>query len=62
MNLGEDTDTTGCVAGGLAGLIYGKKGIPAEWLEVLVKKEELIDIATRFAGFCDQQSRTLSPT
>jgi ADP-ribosylglycohydrolase len=27
VNLGEDTDTTGCVAGGLAGLIYGKKGI-----------------------------------
>ena len=60
MNLGEDTDTTGCVAGGLAGLIYGKKGIPAEWLEVLVKREELDDLSKRFAAFCRQESCTLS--
>jgi ADP-ribosylglycohydrolase len=62
VNLGDDTDTTGCVAGGIAGLIHGEENIPDDWLEVLVKKEELIDIAKRFAGFCDQQSRALSPT
>jgi ADP-ribosylglycohydrolase len=60
VNLGNDTDTTGCVAGGLAGLIYRKKGIPAEWLEVLVKREELDDLSKRFAAFCRQEPRTLS--
>ena len=25
VNLGGDTDTTGCVAGGLAGVVYGMK-------------------------------------
>ncbi|WP_245897345.1 ADP-ribosylglycohydrolase family protein [Hymenobacter nivis] len=32
VNLGSDTDTTGVVAGGLAGLAYGEAGLPAEWL------------------------------
>ena len=28
VNLGEDTDTTGTITGGLAGLIYGFESIP----------------------------------
>ena len=32
VNLGSDTDTTAAVAGGLAGIMYGLEGIPAEWL------------------------------
>lgn len=56
VNLGDDTDTTGCVAGGLAGLIHGQRKIPAEWLKVLVRREELMDLAGRFAEFCLQQS------
>ncbi|MBD0259675.1 MAG: ADP-ribosylglycohydrolase family protein, partial [Cytophagales bacterium] len=36
VNLGEDTDTTGAVTGGLAGLRYGTAVIPGEWLEGLV--------------------------
>ena len=35
VNLGDDTDTTGAIAGGLAGLYYGVDGIPAEWIEVI---------------------------
>lgn len=35
VNLGDDTDTTACVAGGLAGILYGFKGIPTEWVETL---------------------------
>jgi len=53
VNLGDDTDTTGCVAGGIAGLIHGEESIPAEWLEVLVKREELAQIAKCFAEFCE---------
>ena len=39
VNLGSDTDTTACVAGALAGAVYGYKAIPEEWLEVLRGKE-----------------------
>lgn len=33
--LGNDTDTTACIAGGLAGLLYGEDGIPPRWLAAL---------------------------
>lgn len=49
VNLGEDTDTTGAVAGGLAGLHYGYESIPEEWIDELQKKEEIRDLARRFA-------------
>lgn len=39
VNLGEDTDTTAAIAGGLAGLSYGMDGIPAEWLSALARKD-----------------------
>ena len=45
VNLGEDTDTTAAVAGGLAGLIYGMEGIPSAWLKIL-KNRELIEQIT----------------
>ncbi|HET9111685.1 MAG TPA: ADP-ribosylglycohydrolase family protein [Ktedonobacterales bacterium] len=31
ISLGNDTDTTACVTGGVAGLRYGARGIPAAW-------------------------------
>lgn len=34
--LGNDTDTTATVAGGLAALAYGLSSVPAEWLELLI--------------------------
>lgn len=39
VNLGEDTDTTAAVAGGLAGIVYGYEAIPEEWLETLRGKD-----------------------
>jgi ADP-ribosylglycohydrolase len=33
ITYGDDTDTTACVAGGLAGIYWGQRGIPAEWIE-----------------------------
>lgn len=33
--LGRDTDTTACIAGSWAGLVYGEAGIPAPWREAL---------------------------
>ena len=48
VNLGDDTDTTACVAGGLAGILYGYEGIPAEWIEAL-RGKDVID-ASLFGG------------
>lgn len=39
ISLGEDTDTTACVAGGIAGLYYGVQQIPEIWLQQLRGKE-----------------------
>lgn len=33
--LGEDTDTTACIAGGVAGVAFGVEAIPADWLAAL---------------------------
>lgn len=35
VNNGQDADTTGALAGGLAGAYYGLAGIPPRWLDVL---------------------------
>lgn len=39
VNLGGDTDTTACVAGGLAGAYYGIEAIPENWLRILRGKD-----------------------
>lgn len=49
INLGEDTDTTGAVTGGLAGLLYGVDNIPAHWKQQLARKEDIEDLAERLA-------------
>lgn len=50
VNLGLDTDTTGAVTGGLAGLYYGFKNIPEEWIIKLARKKDIDDLADRMAG------------
>lgn len=50
VNLGGDTDTTGCVVGGLAGLVYGASGIPPEWIGTLARKEDLEGLIHEFVG------------
>jgi ADP-ribosylglycohydrolase len=47
VNLGADTDTTAAIAGGLAGLTYGQNGIPMHWLQQLVRKDDITDLADR---------------
>lgn len=39
VNLGDDADTVGAIAGGLAGLYYGYESIPEEWLDEIVRRE-----------------------
>ena len=50
VNFGEDTDTTGCVTGGLAGILYGCDEIPAEWVTVIARKEDIKNLANRLAA------------
>lgn len=47
VNLGEDTDTTGAVTGGLAGLLYGFDNIPANWVAQLARRGDIDDLASR---------------
>ena len=48
VNLGEDTDTTGCVTGGLAGILYGVSAIPKAWLSQIARAQDLQAIFDRF--------------
>lgn len=41
--LGDDTDTTACIAGGVAGLVVGERGIPERWLAALREREETVE-------------------
>lgn len=41
VNLGEDTDTTGAITGGIAGIYYGYENIPEEWIAELVRKDDI---------------------
>ena len=47
ISFGHDTDTTACVAGGIAGIRHGKAGIPAPWLAALRGRETLDPILDR---------------
>jgi ADP-ribosylglycohydrolase len=53
VNLGEDADTTGAVAGGLAGLAYGRDAIPPEWASVLARSDEIESMAMRLAALVE---------
>lgn len=48
--LGRDTDTTACIAGGLAGALYGEEGIPARWRIELKGKNLVEALLTRLPG------------
>lgn len=52
VNLGKDTDTTGAVAGGLGGIVYGVEAIPTDWLNVLKRRDYLEKICEDFANAC----------
>ncbi|GBF75800.1 hypothetical protein PA598K_04232 [Paenibacillus sp. 598K] len=49
VNLGEDTDTTGAVAGGLAGLWYGADAIPGDWLAAVVRRADIESLSGRLS-------------
>lgn len=44
-NLGDDADTTAAITGQLAGALYGRSGIPPEWLGKLAWRERIEALA-----------------
>jgi ADP-ribosylglycohydrolase len=50
VNLGEDTDTTAAIAGGLAGLLYGFENIPEKWITQLARYEDILDLCERLGN------------
>lgn len=46
-NLGDDADTTAAICGQIAGAHYGVSGIPNEWKDKLVMRDEIIKIAEK---------------
>lgn len=48
VNLGEDTDTIGAIAGGLAGLAYGMDSIPTEWQSALLRRDYIENLCDEF--------------
>lgn len=47
VNLGDDADTVGAVAGQIAGAYYGMSQIPPEWLDKLYNRDYIISLAER---------------
>jgi len=62
INLGDDTDTTGCVAGGLAGLHYGLKAIPVTWRGAMAREAEITALLKRFVRACAVNRATSAST
>lgn len=48
VNLGEDTDTTAAITGGLAGTYYGYDIIPETWKLQLARFEDIDDLVDKF--------------
>ena len=47
VNLGGDADTTACVTGGLAGLLYGFDDIPKDWITTIARRDDIEDLCVR---------------
>jgi ADP-ribosylglycohydrolase len=58
VNLGDDTDTTATVTGGLAGIHYRLSTVPEEWLRQLARREE---ISRLFENFYPEGTETEEP-
>jgi ADP-ribosyl-[dinitrogen reductase] hydrolase len=48
ISFGNDTDTTACVAGGIAGIRYGVQGLPDRWWQDLRGKSIVVPLIERW--------------
>ena len=56
-NLGDDCDTVAAITGQLAGCHYGLSAIPADWLNVLVEKDRIEQLAQRLIELTPRYNR-----
>lgn len=47
INMGDDADTVGAIAGGLAGLYYGYDAIPERWISVIKKRDYIENLCRK---------------
>jgi ADP-ribosylglycohydrolase len=58
VNLGDDTDTTGAVTGGLLGLKFGLAGIPQEWQLQLARRNDILALCDQLQTAMNMKSET----
>lgn len=51
--LGGDTDTIACIAGGLAGILWG---VPQKWIDTLLLKERIMQVAGKLSNKAAERS------
>ena len=61
VNLGDDADTVGAVAGQLAGACYGLSGIPADWQEGLYRHHDVVRAAVNLMAAGTRAAFGLGP-
>ncbi|MDR2848259.1 MAG: HD domain-containing protein, partial [Bacteroidales bacterium] len=57
-NLGEDTDTTAAVTGGLAGLLYGFDDIPQTWVKQISRHDDIVNLSKRLNLEIEKKTNT----
>ena len=57
IRMGHDTDTTACVAGGLAGIRHGLEGIPLRWREALRGSELLLPLLSGLTQWTEARAQ-----
>jgi ADP-ribosylglycohydrolase len=55
VNLGEDTDTTASITGGLAGIYYGYESIPENWFKKLARIKDIQNLLDKFYNSLEKQ-------
>ena len=48
VNLGADSDTTGTITGGIAGIHHGLESIPQQWITKLARTKDIISLIDKF--------------
>ena len=54
VNMGEDTDTTAAICGGLAGIYYGFDEIPTHWIDTVEQIDKVFALCEKFEEYCDE--------
>lgn len=47
INIGHDTDTSAAIVGGLAGIYYGLKGIPRDWVASVARMGDIVELGNK---------------